>query len=168
MKAAVSWTLAIYLKIDVVATEAQWGAEGHSVMRSPLEVERSDESHTVSPSAATDSVSNDEVEWEVKECSSRDFLARFFPFLGSTGIRLGAGRFLGEANRFPTDNEGRFDVSPFKVSATNSSIRLHLDMQCLTPPLPFVFICRKPMHVHSQRHPKCDVTDTLYIPCIFL
>ena len=71
-------------------------------MRSYLEVEGSDELHSVSSSATTDSVSNDEVECEVEEYSSRDFLARFFPFLGSTGIR---------------------HVSIWKVSATTSDLR---------------------------------------------
>ena len=58
-------------KIDVVATETQWEAEGHSVMRSPLEVEGSGEPDTVS-------VSNDEVEWEVEGFSSSTAGSRAF------------------------------------------------------------------------------------------
>ena len=43
-----------------------------------------------------------------------DCFSCFCLFIGGSGIRTGRGRFLGDANLFPIDNEGRFDVSPFK------------------------------------------------------
>ena len=42
-----------------------------------------------------------------------DCFSCFCLFIGGSGIRTGRGRFLGDANLFPIDNEGRFDVSPF-------------------------------------------------------
>ena len=128
-------------EVDVVATDSVTKSEPQWVEEAPLEVEGSGESQSASPKVATESVTKDELELE--EDSSRDFIADFCR-LGSTGTRLGAGRFFGDANLFPTESDGRFDVSPFGKCLVQTLA------SCLTPLLPLAWIVRKPMHVHCR------------------
>ena len=54
----------------------------------------------------------DVAECEGKSLSTRVCFINFCCFLGGTGTQMGRGHFLGDANLFPIDSEGRVDMSP--------------------------------------------------------
>ena len=56
--------------------------------------------------------SRDDTESEGGELFTRGCFICFYSFLGGTGTQTGRDHFLGDANLFPTDSEGRVGVSP--------------------------------------------------------
>ena len=87
------------------------------ISRSSLEIGGGGELNSDSPRVdvlTSDSVTTDNTEGEgegERVSSTRDFLECLCRFLGGAGTRIRTSRFLRDANLFPTESEGRFDVS---------------------------------------------------------
>ena len=136
-------------------------------LRSSLEVGRGDALSSDSPKVdvlISDSFTTDNTEGEgegERVSSTRGCLECLCRFLGGAGTRIRTGRFLGDANIFPTESEGTFDASPFEkcLLQTLGSAVVLFDIQGQTPLLSLIFICWKPMHTHTGIYSFCVLTN---------